>query len=61
MDRPADTPNPYESPQEVGYFTQEYEAWKRWLRDRIALVICGLIVSVILIGGLTTFLIIMRP
>lgn len=41
------TENPYESPQEAGHVSPATEAWKRWLKDRIALVVCGFLVTVL--------------
>jgi hypothetical protein len=41
------TENPYQPPQEVGYVSPATEAWKRWLLDRLALVVCAFFVFVL--------------
>jgi hypothetical protein len=43
--------NPYESPRETGYCTPEDDAWKSWLRDRIALVITAVLFQIAFLGG----------
>jgi hypothetical protein len=43
--------NPYDSPREAGYDTPEQQAWRSWVRDRIALVVPAVLVCAALLGS----------
>jgi hypothetical protein len=37
--------NPYDSPREAGYDTPDQQAWRAWVRDRIALIVTAALIQ----------------
>lgn len=47
--------NPYQSPRESGYHLPEYDAWRRWLRDRLMLIVTAALIQAAILGSVFAY------